>query len=255
MLIIALIPIIVCIWIALGKKLSFYYSVLLSCFGCALSVAVILGSVYLVTGQDIVSATLDTTKQFLQQNEALTKSYYLMLQSMNGQAAGQVSMDQAMNTVYPLLETTIKYSIPTLYAAFIPLGGLAFYLLSRAIVKKVGGQVIRIPAFADFRLPPKFGRWSIAILLAALIGQAAGLRNFDYVFTIAFAFFGSVYYVLGMALMEWWLKKQIKQPAGRAAIIALIAILLFQLYIFIYIGIFEQLIKIRQRADIDKGKL
>ncbi len=255
MLLIALIPIIVCIWIALGKKLSFYFSVLLSCLGCALSVTVVLGSVYMVTGQDIVSATLDTTKQFLQQNELFTRYYYEMIQTMNGQAVSQVTLDQAVNTVYPLLEPGIKYSIPTLYAAFIPLGGLVFYLLARAIAKKAGGQVIRIPAFADFTLPPKFGRWSIIILLVALIGQKAGLRNFDYVFTIAFAFFGSIYYVLGMALTEWWLKKQIKAPAGRVAIIALIALVLFAFNIFIYIGIFEQLVKIRRRASIDKGKL
>ena len=254
MLLIALIPVIICIWIALGKKLSFYSSVLLSSLGCALCVAITLGSVYLATGQDIISATLDSVKQFLLQNEAMTRSYYEMLQ-INGQAAGQISLDAAVNTVYPLLETTIKYSIPTLYAAFIPLGGLFFYLLARAVAKKAGGNVIRIPAFANFQLPPKFGRWSLVILLVALIGQMAGLRNFDYVFTISFAFFGSIYYVQGMALVEWWLKKHIKPPVGRAAIILLIAILLFQLYVFVYVGIFEQVIKIRQRASIDKGKL
>lgn len=254
MLIIALIPIVICIWFALGRKLSFYSSVLLSCLGCALFVSVILGSVYLATGQDIVSATLDTTKQFLQQNETLTRGYYELIQAMNGQAAGQVSLDVAVNTVYSLLEPDVAGVTLTMYTAFIPLGGLSFYLLARAVAKKAGGKVIRIPAFADFKLPSKFGRWSLIILLIALIGQMAGLRNFNYVFTIAFAFFGSIYYVLGMALTEWWLKKHIQSPVGRAAIIVLIAIVLFLLYVYVYIGIFEQLIKIRQRASIDKGK-
>ncbi len=253
MLIIALIPVIICVFIALQKRLSFLGGVQLSCAGTALSVLVILGWVYLSTGMDIVSASQASIRQMLQQDPEYTKQVYLAVQSMLGSPAdSQIAPGAAVDALYTYLEPGASYSILSALAAYIPLGGLIFYLIPRAIAKKAGAKVAYVPPFSEFRLPPKFGRWSVAVLLVALIGQMAGWRNFDYVFVIAFAFFGSIYYVLGMAFIEWWLKRQIKSAAGRAAIIILIALLFIQLNIFIYIGIFEQLIKIRRRVEESK---
>lgn len=255
MLIVALIPVIICIWIALRRKMPFLSAVQLACAGTALSVLIMLGSVYLATGKDILTATLDSIKLSLQQDPDFTRQLYLAIQSMTGGAADtQITADAAMNVVYPYFETSMTYYIPTLLAAYIPLGGLVFYLIPRAIAKKAGAQVAAVPAFADFHLPPKFGRWSIAVLLVAWIGQIAGWRNFDFVLTITFAFFGAIYFVLGMAFTEWWLKKHIKSGAARAAIIIVIAIIFWQLSIYIFLGIFEQLVKIRRRSAENKGQ-
>lgn len=254
MLVIALIPVIICVWIALRKKLRFLAGVQLACAGTALSVLVILGLVYLATGTDILTASLDSARQTLQQNGDFTKQLYLAIQNMTGNAADpQITAQAAADAVYPYFRASITYYIPTMLAAYIPLGGLVFYLIPRAIIKKAGAEVARVPAFADFTLPPKFGRWSIAVLVVAWIGQLAGWRNFDFVLTIAFAFFGSIYFVLGMAFVEWWLKKQIRSGVGRAAIILLIALIFWQFNLYIFIGIFEQLAKIRRRAARNKG--
>jgi hypothetical protein len=240
MLIIAFVPVIVCVWIALKKRMSFLTGVQLACVGTSLSVLVLWGTVYAATGQDILTASLASAKQMLLQNE-------------DGTVDAQISTADAASAVYPYLETSMSYYIPSLLAAYIPLGGLIFYLIPRAIAKKKGAEVAYVPAFGDFKLPPRFGRWSVGILLVAWIGQLAGWRNFDFVLTIAFAFFGSIYFVLGMAFVEWWLKRQIKSGVGRAAIIILIALLFWQFNIYIFIGIFEQLAKIRQRSAEKKG--
>lgn len=254
MLIIALVPVIICVWIALRKKMSFLAGVQLACVGTALSVLIILISVYAATGKDIVSASLDVIKQTLVQDPEYAKQLYLAVQGLTGGAAeSQITSGAAVDALYALMQQGAAYSILTVLAAYIPLGGLIFYLIPRAIAKKAGAQVAHVPPFADFKLPPKFGRWSVGLLLVALVGQLAGLRNFDYVFIIAFAFFGSIYFVLGMAFLEWWLKKHIKSGAGRAAIIILIAIFFSQFNILIFIGIFEQLAKIRQRTAENKG--
>ncbi|MEI6100328.1 MAG: DUF2232 domain-containing protein [Eubacteriales bacterium] len=254
MLLIALIPIIICLWVALKKRLSFLGSVQLACLGFALYVLIVLGSLYLSTGKDVVTVYLEMMKQTLQQNEALTMSMYAAIQSVNGAAVNaQISMNDAINqVVFPYFSQIFVYSIPAFFAAFIPIGGLLSFLIVRAIVKKAGGKVTHVPAFADFKLPEKFGRWSLIILIVCWIGQMAGWRNFDFVLTISFAFFGSIYFVLGMAFLEWAMKKQIKSAAGRGAIIALLAIIFFSFYIFTFIGIFEQIAKIRQRSKINK---
>jgi hypothetical protein len=254
MLIIALIPVIICVFIALQKKMSFLGGVQLSCVGTALSVLVVLVSIYLATGLDIVSASQESIRLALQQDPEYSKQLYLAVQNILGSPAdSQITSGAAIDALYAYLEPGASYSIITALAAYIPLGGLVFYLIPRAIAKKAGAKVAYVPPFSKFRLPPKFGRWSVALLLVALVGQMAGLRNFDYVFVIAFAFFGSIYYVLGMAFMEWWLKRHIKSAAGRAAIIILIALLFIQLNIFIYVGIFEQLIKIRRRVEENRS--
>jgi|GEM_PF-5077986 len=253
MLIIVLLPVIVCVWIALQKKMSFLASVQLACVGTAVSVLIYLGLIYFISGKDIISFTLDSIKQYLQQDPEYTKQVYLGAQSLLGNTAdSQITSAAAVDALYSSLETNVSYSVISALAAYIPLGGLVFYLIPRAIAKKAGAKVAEVPPFADFKLPPKFGRWSIAVLLVAWIGQMAGWRNFDYVFIIAFAFFGSIYFVLGMALTEWWLKKRIHSIAARAAIIILIAIVFSQFNIYIFIGIFEQLVKIRQRAAENK---
>ena len=41
----------------------------------------------------------------------------------------------------------------TFPAAFIPLGGLILYLLSRRVVKAFHGSVTPVPVFSDFKLP------------------------------------------------------------------------------------------------------
>lgn len=256
MLIIAIVPIVVCIWVALRKKYSFLASVQLSCLGCALFMLIVLGWVYLATGKDIVTVYLDMVKQTLQQNEPLTRSLYNTLLGMSGTAANsQISLTDAVNAVYPYFEDAFRYSIPAVCAAFIPVGGLVFFLLARAVAKKAGAPVTPVPAFSEFKLPPKFGRWSIAIIVVCWIGQLAGWRNFDFVFAITFAFFGSIYYILGLAFTEWLFKKQIKSAFTRFLIIALVAILFWQLYIFVFIGILEQIVKIRHRAEANKGSL
>lgn len=254
MLIAALIPIIICVWIALRRKMTFLPAVQLACMGTALSVLILLGSVYLATGKDILTAMLDSIRLSLQQDPEFTRQLYLAIQSLTGGAADtQITADAAMNVVYPYFESSMTYYVPTVLAAYIPLGGLVFYLIPRAIAKKAGAQVTNVPAFADFHLPPKFGRWSIVVLLVAWIGQAAGWRNFDFVLSIAFAFFGAIYFVLGMAFAEWWLKKYIKSGAGRALIIIVIALIFWQLSIYIFLGIFEQLAKIRRRSAENEG--
>lgn len=253
MLSLLLIPIIVCLWVALKKRLSFLGSVQLSCLGFALSVLFTIVTVYLLSGKDITTYILDDWKQFMQQNETYTVSFYAVMQLMMGGAVNpQISVNDAMAAVWPYMQTSIIYGVPALFAALIPIGGLVTFLIGRAIVKTAGGRVTPVPAFADFKLPVRFGRWSVIILIVCLIGAQFGWRNFDFVLIIAFAFFGSIYYVLGMAFMDWVLKKQIKSAVGRGFIIALMAIILFQLYIFTFLGLFEQLVKIRRRANANK---
>jgi hypothetical protein len=253
MLIIALIPIIICLWVAFKKRLSFLGSVQLSCLGFALSALIVIVSTYLITGTDIANYYLNYYRQLFQQNEAITKGYYALIQMVTGgEINSQISLTDAFNAIYPYFQSAIIYGIPAMFAIYIPIGGLVSYLIVHAIAKKAGANVIHVPPFAEFKLPAKFGRWSVIILIICLFGLMFGWRNFDFVLTIAFAFFGSIYYVLGMSFMEWALKKQIKSAVGRGFIIALLAIVFSQLYIFAFLGLLEQLVKIRRRADSKK---
>ena len=134
------------------KRCRFLGGVQLSCVGTALSVLVVLVSVYLVTGLDIVSASQESIRLALQQDPEYSKQLYLAVQNILGSPAdSQIAPGAAIDALYTYLEQGVSYSVITALAAYIPLGGLIFYLIPRAIAKKTGAEVTYVPPFSKFQ--------------------------------------------------------------------------------------------------------
>ncbi|HBU11693.1 MAG TPA: hypothetical protein DEB31_02865 [Clostridiales bacterium] len=259
---------------ALERKTAFYDSVLASAVTMLASVGVLFLCVYLLYGVSFFDLVLQKTEAWLNANPEMTKQLYYMTNQMqqNTQQTALLEADSATALADMLLaQRAAVESVPfttalkgvmrlfsqgmTLYlaqaAAFcVPMFGLLNYLIPRAVYKKRGRAVRALPAFSSWGLPKRFGTWSLILLLLAYIGMYGGWRNFEYVYIISFGFLNAVYSVHGMAFLDWLLKKKIAQGAGRAAIIAAVFIVGFLWNITMWIGFFEQIVKLRKRESI-----
>ncbi len=86
------------------------------------------------------------------------------------------------------------------------------------------------------------------MLVFSYIGVAADWNNFDLVYSIVIRFMSVIYSVQGMALIDWLLKKKMQSKGGRVAIIAVTFVLVLAINLYMWLGFFEQIIKIRKRS-------
>ena len=248
-----LIPLIVSIFVVYKAK-RFYTGVLICCIACACAVFLNILSAYLISGQDIISYNLSSMKDMLDQNPDLARMIYfsgnLELQQ-NVDIMGTLSgIDIAVATRYTtdIMTPIMTELVPMLYAGCIPIGGLLFYTIIRAIVKKSGREVPDVPKLRDLHLPKQFGRWSIGFMILVFIGELLGWRNFDFVKIITFSVFGVIYTVLGLAMTAYLTRNK---KAG-IKVIAFIVVLILTLFIqlLFWLGIFEQIFKVRKRQEM-----
>ena len=254
-----IVPIIAALIIAIKVKKSFYFSTFTVCIGCALSMLVMCIAVYLETGSDILTLIDGWFKDFLQQNGGVTKLYYLSLSSaVTGEMPDaqsilnydSISLDTAVDFVYGYMGQSVIYGALQFMAGFSAIGGLCIFLIVRAVAKKCGADVVSVPPFSRFFLPKYFGRTSVVILIFVTIGYVCEWRNFDYVYSIFMALFCSIYFVQGLAFLDFLLARKINSGAGRGAIlfvIVLVSLLIFQLFLPI-LGLIEEGAKARKRA-------
>ena len=241
MLIVIFLPLIIALICVMKKKTGLYVSVLSCCVSLLCGVLIYMGIIFASTGMDILTFYSVQADAILAQNEQAARSLYFMT-TMDTQA-----MTAEFEGIKNSLVQTYVYSIPAYLTAFCLFGGLCFYLIVRGIAKATGAKVARIPAFSDYNLPKHFGRWTFLGYVIALVGNMNGWHNFDIVYVIIATILGCVYYVQGMCLVDFWLKRKIKYPAVRVIIYIVVTMLIWQAFAFI--GAFEQMIKIRKRVN------
>lgn len=260
-----ILPVIICVAIAVKKKKSFYTAMLLSCIGCAIGIGLCLLYIYAMTGMDVVSYNMYIFSDAMKQEPEMTKMIYAQYVSMNNLSAvsdvnnidinsimvsaSDVDFTLAHDTLYDILAETMVAAIPGMLVILATWGALGFYLVPRAISKKTGGEVGYIPPFGDWRLPSFFGWGSLGLLAVCIIMYAANLNNYDLVINIAYVLLFCIYTVQGMAVIEFMLKRKFAAKGPRVGIMLLIIFLAFLIWppLFMLIGIIEQIANIRKK--------
>lgn len=251
-------PVFVMTWVIRRKK-SFYYSTLISCLTLFASLGLLLLLVWLLYGADLMTILLGKVEGTLNANPEFTKLYYSMYHALaNGSttfditAAMNVPLDTAVASLMRTFSTQLALLVPQAAMFCVALFGLLNYVIPRAIVKKLGVAVGKVPSFSNLSLPSKFGTWSLVALLVAFVGTMLEWRNFELVYALVMGFFSITYMIQGMAFTDWLLKKKISSVAGRFALIIVIFLVLqllgFNLYM--WVGFLEQIIKFRKRAAV-----
>ncbi|MEF9863591.1 MAG: DUF2232 domain-containing protein [Christensenellaceae bacterium] len=266
LLMVCALPIVIAMSYVIKKQLSFYMSVLISCITMLVVLGLFLLTVFLLYGADLTTLITNTAQDFLTKNPDIARTYYYVINTM--QSGAQVLPDANAILSVPAqtaVDGTMRYvsiqmamMLPQMATMGVALLGLLNFTIPRAITKKLGGAVGHAPAFCDLALPKSFGIWSIALLIVAFLGVQFEWRNFNLVYAIVMGFFSVIYTIQGMAFVDWLLKKKMESTGGRIAIIAVTFLALsfmgafsfFLGQLYMWLGFFEQIARIRKREQI-----
>ncbi len=254
-------PVALVIGYLIAPKTTFYYSVLFSCVAMLASLGILLLCVQLffqVSLVELVQQKFAAELAATPAAEAVARQSYYLLETAQSMATGRstamdantvmaMPIEEVVDGVMRFVDPYLALTIPTAAAFCVPAFGLLNYIVPRAAAKKAGVEVGDIPTFSAWSLPKGFGIWSLVLLILAFIGEAAGWHNFDLVYSIAIGFLTAIYSVQGMAFIDWLLKKKMESGAGRAAIIVATFLLLSFINLYMWIGFFEQVVKLRKR--------
>ena len=245
MLILVFLPLVIAIVYALRLRKGLYAGTLACCIGIAAGMIMYALAVQAVTGTDLISFYRAGMDSYLEQNEMITLYGYSMLTG-NADIA-QVTFAEALPVMKSYMAEQLGYMVPAFAAGIATVGGLIVYLIARAIAKKSGAGVAKIPPFTEFFLPRHFGRYSVLIFLIVYIGYRMnwGGNAFALPFHILAAILGCVYFIQGLCFLDFLMKLRIKSTVARILILFVISLIF--IYIFIILGLFDQAFKVRKR--------
>jgi hypothetical protein len=243
---------------AIRKRLGFYYSVLATSVAALATLGILILCIYLIWGNTLTGMLEDSIEAKLMENPVLAKTYSYALQwAQSGSIPGLTELDieamlaipteEAVSSIMNQVSLWLSMYLPQICTMCVTLFGLLDYTIPRTIVLKSGGQAGDIPVFSMWNLPKYFGRWSIALLIVSYIGVFAGWNNFELVYSIVLGFMTVTYSIQGMALIDWLMKKKINSTVARVAILAVTFLLTMAINLYMWIGFFEQIMKIRRR--------
>lgn len=251
----------VCGYAVIAGK-SFYDSVLMCCIAVAAALGAVMLFIWTVKGESLIDAALsktesalsampdDTLKFLYRYTSAAAGGGSVDLTSITAESLSSVSKETALSGLMRYLTPSLTLMIPQLCSTGVLLSGLLYYIIPRAVLKKLKYRVSLIPPFSMWSLPKHFGMWSVVIYLVALIGYNAGGANFEIVYGIVYGAFNIIYTIQGLAFTDWLLLKKIESAPARIAILAVTWLLGSVIELYMWLGLLEQLLKIRNRSPI-----
>jgi len=243
------------------RSTTFYFSALAGCGAMLAALGVLLLCIWFLWGTslnglifnkieaELYSLPPDITKLLYHYTGVSQGGGVVDLLNFDMSTLSGISTDTAVQGMIRYLHPYIVILVPQACTSVIALFGLLGYIIPRAAVKKAGQPVGPVPVFSKWSLPNHFGTWSIVLLLVAMVGNFAGWNNFDIVYSIVMGLLNVIYSIQGMAFIDWLLKKKINVTAGRVAIIAVTYIIFSAINMYMWLGLFEQVVKLRKREE------
>ncbi|NLJ40016.1 MAG: DUF2232 domain-containing protein [Clostridiales bacterium] len=181
------------------------------------------------------SASLDA---FIQMYKAIG----LIDKAVTGEGFVEVLIEQ-MRDLMPLVPSALM-------TASLLSGGIN-YLVSRALLKKIGTMVPVVSPFRMWALPKGTGRGFLGLMLAAFLGNLAKIPNFDVVLYTVSSIFTFVFTVQGLSAGAFFLDVKKVHVVLKILILGMILVLLPAGLMFV--GIFEQGLGLRKAYTQRKG--
>lgn len=251
----------VCGYAVIAGK-SFYDSALMCCIASAAVLGAVMLFIWIDKGQSLIDTALskieamlsampdDTLKFLYRYTSVAAGGGSADLSSITAQSLSALSKETAVSGLMRYLTPSVTLTVPQLCSIGVLLSGLLYYVVPRAVLKKLKYRVSPIPPFSLWSLPKHFGIWSVVIYMVALIGYNAGGANFEIVYGIVYGAFYITYTIQGFAFVDWLLLKKISSVPARIAILAATWLLGSVIELYMWLGLLEQLLKLRKRAPI-----
>lgn len=247
--------------IAIKKRARPFLSIACACGGAMVGLGAIMGAVALMTGTDFLSAVTSQLLGYAEESFAGSAILYAMVGSMEV-AQGNMSAivflqnlatwsheQMAAYVTEPAgvdaLRAVLANSLPSLGVSYAVASGLLGYLAPRALAKRRGCSVAPIPSFGGFILPRSVAPYFV---ISFILGEVALLAQWTQLYFAAYALLAVTQWafsIQGLSLIYWFLLPKVKSKGICWLIVILVGI--FFLSIVMWVGLLEQLIRIRER--------
>lgn len=243
-----LLPSGVCLAIAFRRRQPLFESVALSCGGYLVGLFAVIGVGYLVFHTDLITAFTGLMRSNLAEQSGLT---YLLYMAFSGIPIADihVSASAALEYVMDILTQTLQSSLPILCISMVLLGGFIGFLLLRAIFKKMGCPTLPVPPFRQMSMPKNFTWYAILAYILVLLVELIFNIDLTVVRDVLLGCFVLIFIVQGLAFMDFFLSMRMKTRALRI-LIQVVCVLFFSTMLA-FVGIFDQIFRLRQTAPDD----
>lgn len=236
------------------SKKRFFNSVVASCAAALAGAALAIAAVTLLTGKPFIESIVDYTGANLASlGDEGVSSLYQMVRSadiltgaVTQEAVKATSASEGLRIMLGMLNDTLNLWLITIIGLYSLLGGLLFYTIPRAAVKKKI-DVAPNPAFSDYTLPKGFWIAFVLSYFFAAIGASFGWKSFDMIEVTVFNLYVFVFTVQALCFLDFMYKKR-SMGAGARTMLHVISVLILSFILFL-LGIIENVFSIRKRMD------
>ena len=154
-----------------------------------------------------------------------------------------------------LLETYFTAMLPMAVSTVSVYGGLLDMVIPRAAAKKRGADMMSIPSFDMFILPRKYSKYIIISFILGMIPSVAEIDRLVVAGNILFYAAGAIFTVQGLSFIYFLLHRKIKMRWLCVLILVVIYVVcaLIGFDALLWLGMFEQLFRIRESMSIFGG--
>ena len=246
---------------SIRKKVNSYDALVISVGGWLLAAGAVIGYVYLATGSDILTYSSETITQALTESEGLTGLLYMYARSsdivsgkLTQSMLADISMEEMLKYIASkdIVNQLLSYYIPVFIMGTVVAGGFIEYIVSRAVVKARGSEVAYIPSFDRFYLPRRVSKYFLILYLVSLLPALFGWESLYLAGYALSTLIETVFLIQGISFIEFLLKIKIKSKGLRIFLVTIIS--MFLSGILIYVGLIEQMIRLREANFILKKK-
>lgn len=245
---------------AIRRQISPCEALILSCAALCAAICLIMLYIFLSTGKDVMTYLADRFIAAAEEDSAAASLIYVVYLSNTYLTTGNLPIAELLRSGEAIREIALapetlsifrsymNLLIPPIVASSVVVCGVLNLVIPRAVAKKRGAGVCQMPPFSGFVLPRRYTPYFVASWFLALCPSVFGWDNLVFAGNILYAVVNTVFLIQGLSLIEYLLKLKISARSGRIAILAVI-------YVFLssflgYIGLFDLLLRLRERIRI-----
>lgn len=244
-------PVAIVISICLKKRVRMFDSVLFAMAALGLSILLFTLYVNFKFKSDLLTYFVNLIQKRLVNIKGLANIYLTAFNSQEiiaGTKTQEYFMQLEQSTAIQMAMVYVKdiltVYMPPILGMYVLSSGLLSYTVSHHFLKKSGVDLVTIPSFENYTLPKNF-IWAIVFVIAyMLVGSYINSTNYQAISTTLMT---GVFFVLtieGISFASWFLKRRNTGTFFRRFILVFAWLILYN--IFMYIGIFEYIFKVRK---------
>lgn len=244
-------PVAITITICLKKRIRMFDSVLLSM--AALGLSIILFSVYVnfKFKSDLLTYFLNLAQKTFVRDQGSANVFLaafnfqeILSGATTRECFMQLEQASAIQKAMVYVKDILTAYMPMILGLYVLSSGLFHYTVSHYFLRNNGADLIEVPSFENYALPKSF-MWAVVfIILYILFGPYINSANYE---TISITLMTGVLFVIaieGTSFAIWFLKRRNVSTFLRRFILVFGWLVLYN--VFIYIGIFEYIFKVRK---------